>query len=45
MAVATSHGIVPQMATADQPDGDCDLLESMTAASVHGATIHCTDIE
>jgi len=42
MAVAASPGIVPAMETADQPDGERDLLESRTAASVHGATIHCT---
>jgi len=41
VAVATSPGIVPEMEIADQPDGECDLLESRTAASVHGATIHC----
>jgi len=27
----------------DQPNGECDLLESRTTASFRGATIHCTD--
>jgi len=31
------------METTDQPNGECELLESRTTASVHGATIHCTD--
>jgi len=41
--VATSPGIMPEMETTDQPNGECDLLESRTTASVCGATIHCTD--
>jgi len=41
--VATSPGIVPEMESIDQPNGECDLLESRTTASVRGATIHCTD--
>ena len=43
VAVATSPGIVPEMETTDQPNGECDLLESGTTASFRGATIHCTD--
>jgi len=43
LAVATGPGAVPEMEFADQPNGECDLLESRTAASVHGATIHCAD--
>jgi len=31
------------METTDQPNRECDLLESRTTASVRGATIHCTD--
>jgi len=38
--VATSAGIVLGMETTDQSDGECDLLESRTAESVHGAIIH-----
>jgi len=30
VAVATSPGIVPEMETADEPDRECDLLESRT---------------
>jgi len=41
--VAMSPGIVPEMETTDQPNGECDSLESRTTASVRGATIHCTD--
>jgi len=41
--VATSPGIVPEIESAGHPDGECDLLESRTAAIVHGATIHCAD--
>ena len=33
VAVATSSGIVPEMETTDQPNGECDLLESRTTAS------------
>jgi len=43
VAVATRPVIVPEMETVDQPDWKCDLFESKTAASVHGATIHCAD--
>ena len=43
VAVATSSGIVPEMESIDQPNRECDLLESRTTASVRGATIHCTD--
>jgi len=43
VAVATSSGIVPEMETTDQPNGECDLMESMSTASVRGATIHCTE--
>ena len=38
-----STGIVPEMETADEPDVECDLLESRFAASAQGATIHCAD--
>ena len=43
VAVATSPGIVPEMETTNHPNGECDLLEPKTTASVHGATIHYTD--
>jgi len=43
VAVATSPEIVPEMETTDQPNVECDLLESRTTASFRGATIHCTD--
>ena len=43
VAVASSPGIVPEMETTDQPNGEFDLLESRTIASFCGATIHCTD--
>jgi len=43
VAVATSPGIVPEMETTDQPNGECDLFESRTTAPVHDATIHGTD--
>jgi len=43
VAVATSPGIVPEMETTDQPNVECDLLESRTTASFRGTTIHCTD--
>jgi len=43
VAVATSPEIVPEMETEDQPDWNCDLLESRTAASVHSATIYLVD--
>jgi len=32
VAVAISPGIVPEMETADQPNGKCDLSESGTTA-------------
>ena len=38
--MATSPGIVPEMETTDQPNGECNLLESRTTASVRSATIH-----
>jgi len=41
--VVSSPGIVPEIETAHHPDGECDFLESRTAASVRGATIHCAD--
>jgi len=43
VVVVTSPGIVLEIETTDQPNGECDLLESRTTASVRGATIHCTD--
>ena len=43
VALATSPGIVPEMKTTDQPNGECYLLESRATASIRGATIHCTD--
>ena len=39
VVVATSPGIVPEMETTDQPNGEYDLLESRTTASVRSATI------
>ena len=37
--MATSPEIVPEIETTDQPNGECDLLESRTTASFRGATI------
>ena len=45
VAVATSPWIVPEMETTDQPNGECDLLESRTTASARGATIHCQTMQ
>jgi len=36
---------VPEMETTDQPNGECDLLESRTTASARGATIHCQTMQ
>ena len=33
------------METTDQPNGECDLLESRTTASARGATIHCQTMQ
>jgi len=35
VAVETSPGLVPEMESTDQPNGECDLVESRTTASVH----------
>ena len=42
--MATNPGVVPEMEISDMSDGEYDILESRTVASVHGAEIHHANI-